>query len=482
MRIALLLAPSADTYGPLKAASGRYFPLGLGYLGAVLKREGHAVLFLDPEAQGLDGNAVAAGLKRFNPSLAGISCATPSYPGARRLAQLVRQAVPRCATVVGGIHVSAMPGRVLEEEPAFDYAVAGEGEETIKELARAVDEGSPDGRTLSLILGLAYRDGGVVRVNQPRPWITDLDSLPFPAREIADFSLYRPHSHNRRGRRATTIITSRGCPYGCSFCASHVALGRKFRAHSPRYVADEIGHLVNNYGVDQLIINDDTFTLDPSRTRGICEEILRRNLRVSWFCFARANTVTPDILRLMKRAGCFSVGFGIETGDEEILERINKKVTLDEMRHGVAWANSAGLKTQCFFVFGNPGETAETVEKTVRFSLELKPALAFFNMMVPYPGTEEFARHFASEESRKGIRWEDWVAVGPRSAVQVPGIPSLERAVAEANRRFYFRPSAVWRYLANAGSVREVLEAFRGALALARQVVMWKVRNRKVKP
>jgi len=487
-RIALLHAPYAATYGPLKSASGRYFPLGLGYLGAVLRKEGHEILFLDPEAQGMPEEAVAKALKEFSPRLAGVSCATPSFPGARRLGALVRKAVPGCATIVGGIHVSAMPGRALEEAPEFDLAVSGEGEETMRELV-ALSERHPEWNNNALtgevarerveglagIRGLAFRAGEEVRVNPPRPWIEDLDSIPFPARDMADFSLYRPHSHNRRGRRATTMITSRGCPYGCVFCASHVALGRKFRAHSPRYVADEMEHLVRDFGVDEVILNDDTFTLDPGRVRGICGEILRRNIRLSWFCFARANTVTPELLALMKRAGCFSIGFGVESGDPGILASINKKVTVEEIRQGVGWANEAGLKTQCFFVFGNPGETAETVEKTIRFAIELRPVLSFFNMMVPYPGTEMFDAHFGGTEGRRDIKWEDWVAVGPRSAIQVPGIPSLERAVAEANRRFYFRPSQIWRYLRHTGSLLEILEAVRGVLALAAQVILWKM-------
>ena len=478
MRVALLHAPYAETYGPLKSASGRYFPLGLGYLGAVLKRAGHTVLFLDPETQGLSTDAVKKALREFSPQLAGVSCATPSFPSARKLAGLVREAVPGCPTIVGGVHASAFPRQVLEEAPEFDMACSGEGEYLMLDLVNALSS-SPTYHlpltTLNSIAGLTWRNNGTIVQNPTRPWITDMDSIPFPAREMANPDLYRPHAHNRRGKRATTIISSRGCPFSCVFCASHVALGRQFRAHSPKYVVDEIEFLNKEMGVDQLIFNDDTFTLDAARVRGICDEILRRGLKVSWFCFARANTVTPELLALMKKAGCFSVGFGVETGDAEILKAIKKNETLDDLRNGVGWANDSGIKTQCFFVFGNPGETAETIEKTIKFAIELKPTLAFFNMMVPYPGTEMFDKHYGQGPGASGYRWEDWVAVGPRATINIPGIPSLEKAVAEANRRFYFRPSQVWRYIRHAGSVLEVLQAFRGAVALGFQIIFWKV-------
>jgi radical SAM superfamily enzyme YgiQ (UPF0313 family) len=476
MRVALLHAPYAETYGPLKSASGRYFPLGLGYIGAVLKGAGHEVLFLDPETRSMPPEAVKKALQEFGPQLAGVSCATPSFPGARKLAGLVREAVPGCPTIIGGVHASAFPKQVLEEAPEFDMACSGEGEYLMLDLASALtDNRKLTTDNLSSITGLTWRNNGTIVQNPTRAWISDLDSIPLPAREMADPDLYRPHAHNRRGKRATTIISSRGCPYSCVFCASHVALGRQFRAHSPKYVADEIEFLSTKMGVDQLIFNDDTFTMDPKRVRGICEEILRRGLKVSWFCFARANTVNPELLALMKKAGCFSVGFGVETGDAEILKAIKKNETLEDLRKGVEWANEAGIKTQCFFVFGNPGETAETVEKTIKFAIELKPTLAFFNMMVPYPGTEMFDQHYGKGPGASGYRWEDWVAVGPRATINIPGIPSLEKVVAEANRRFYFRPSQVWRYVRHAGSVLEVLQAVRGAVALGFQIVFWKI-------
>jgi len=490
VRVALINAPYAATYGPLRSASGRYFPLGLGYIAAVLKTAGHEVRLEDPETEGLSPAGLAARLAAFSPELAGISCATPSFPEAARIATLIRRVAPSCLTVAGGVHVSALPTATLAQAPDLDVAVIGEGEETLRDLARVIagakaafgNDGfgageRPGPEALADLPGIAYRGrDGVATINAPRALIRDLDSLPFPARDLVSLDRYVPHAHNRRGRRATTAISSRGCPYGCVFCASHVALGRGFRAHSPRYVVAELQHLATNFGVDQVIFNDDAFTLDPVRVAAICDLIGSAGLRMAWSCFARADSVTPELLRSMKRAGCFSVGFGVESGDPGILKRTGKSVSLDQIRLAVSRTREAGLKTQCFFVFGSPGETKETIESTVAFAIELKPVLAFFNMMVPYPGTEEYAARFGREDRvPDGVHWEDWVAVGPRAAISIPGVPQLERAVAEANRRFYFRPAQIMAMFRMADGWREMVQMVRGMLALLAQMVVWRL-------
>jgi len=477
MRVALINAPYAVTYGPLRSASGRYFPLGLGYIAAVLIKAGHEVRLEDPETEGLSSAGLAARLTAFSPGLAGISCATPSFPNAARIATLVKRAAPACMTVAGGVHVSALPAATLAQAPDLDVAVTGEGEETMLDLTRAAGAG-PD--ALAGLPGIAYRgrDGSTI-VNPRRPLIRDLDSLPFPARDLVSLDRYVPHAHNRRGRRATTAISSRGCPFGCIFCASHVALGRGFRAHSPGYVVAELEHLAAKFGVDQVIFNDDAFTIDTGRVAAICDLIGSKGVRMAWSCFARADSISPALLRSMKRAGCFSVGFGVESGDPEILKRTGKNIALDKIREAVAQTKEAGLKTQCFFVFGIPGETRETIERTVKFAIELKPVLAFFNMMVPFPGTEEYAARFGPEDRvPPGIRWEDWVAVGPRATVSIPGVPMLERSVASANRRFYFRPSQIMAMIRMADGWREILQMGRGMLALMAQMVVWRLARR----
>ncbi len=366
MRIALLNTPYVKTYGPLKSASGRYFPLGLGYIAAVLRQHGHEVLLLDPEAQNLSDHAISSRLISFRPGLIGISFTTPGFPMARHLAALARNSSRGIPIVAGGVHAAALPEGVLREAPEFDIVCTGEGEETMLELAAT---GSPEALTpsaLRSIPGVAFRAGERIEISPRRAWIKDLDSLPFPARELVDFDAYVPHAHNRRGRRVATAVTSRGCPYHCVFCASHVVLGRQFRSHSPEYIVSEIEYLVKTFGVDQIIFNDDVFTMDQARDRRICELILKRDLKISWFCFARVDSISKDILATMRKAGCFSVGFGVESGDPDMLKSMRKNITVERARQAVAWADELGLKSQCFFVLGCPGETEKSAERTIR--------------------------------------------------------------------------------------------------------------------
>jgi len=476
MRVALLNAPYAETYGPLKAASGRYFPLGLGYIAAVLKRGGHDVLFLDPDAQDIPDSAVAARLAEFQPGLVGVSCANPSFPKARHYAAIAKRVAPGAVTIVGGVHATAMPEGTLRQAPEFDLAGVGEGEESMLDLATMLSSGPLTPDVLKPLAGVAFRDGDRIQANPKREWMRNLDDLPFPARELVNFDAYVPHAHNRRGRRATTAITSRGCPYQCIFCASHIVLGYPFRSHSPEYIVDEMEHLNKTYGVDQIIFNDDVFTMDKRRDFKICELILKKNLKMSWFCFARVDSVTKEILEIMKRAGCFSVGFGVESGDPGMLKTIKKKITVEQVRQALGWSNEVGLKSQCFFVFGNPGETAATIETSVNFAVEIKPVMAFFNMMVPYPGTEAYALTYgAAGVPLDSVKWEDWVAVGPSSTIEVPGVPSLERAVADANRRFYLRPSQIIKMLRHVTCANELWQLFRGGFALTLQVITWRI-------
>jgi hypothetical protein len=207
---------------------------------------------------------------------------------------------------------------------------------------------------------------------------------------------------------------------------------------------------------------------------------MKKGLKLQWFCFARVDTVSREVLKAMRRAGCYSIGFGVESGDPAMLKAMRKTVTPERVREAVAEANSLGFKTQCFFVFGAPGETRESVERTVAFARELKPALCFFNMMVPYPGTEAYGLVFGPDgPPLDRVPWEDWVAIGPRSTYEVPGLGPLEAVVAEANRRFYYRPSQVLRMLRHASNLAEVLQLARGALALLWQILAWRRRSRK---
>ncbi|MBI2875352.1 MAG: cobalamin B12-binding domain-containing protein [Candidatus Tectomicrobia bacterium] len=485
MKVVLISAPYFDVYGSLNVGKNHTFSLGVGYLAATLRQGGHEVTILDPEPRQMTDAAVEAYLREWDPDLVGISSATANFKGAQRMATLARRAT-RAPIVVGGVHASALPLETLEACPQFDLVVVGEGEETLLELCGRLAEGRRD---LREVPGLAYRENGSGEVvlqdaiekpfklqrTAPRPPIGDLDRLPFPARDLVDLTLYRPQVHLYRGRKSATLITSRGCPARCTFCATGVTLGNRIRFHSPQYVLSEIEQLVHTYGVRDFVFVDDTFTASAQRTKEICQGILDRGLEIGWFCFARVNNASWELFELMKRAGCFSLFFGVESADPQVLKNIKKGTTVEQARQAMKLATAMGFKTEAGFMFGNPGDTRETIEKTIAFALELSPVIGSFNIMVPFPGTEEYERH--RQKNPEGLmNWDNYVPKGVQPLIQLEDLSKadLQRYISRAYLKFYLRPRQILHILRNLSSAAELGTYLRGALGLSRRIQEWR--------
>jgi len=465
MRVALINTPFIELYGPIKIAAGRYFPLGIGYIAAVLKMQGCQVRIIDPEAEGLDYSDVRETLKNFNPDIVGLSSATPNFGQACKIARIARE--ENVSTIIlGGAHASSVPELVLTKCADIDLVAIGEGEGIMSELCA--------GKSLQEIDGIAYRKDGKIQFTVPRDPISNVDSLPLPARELVDLRLYRPNTYVDRGKNSVTLITSRGCPSRCVFCASHTTLGRRFRAHSPEYVLHEMEYLMGKYGIKHFIFNDDTFTMNKNRVMEICSLILQKNMKIEWYCFARVDTLDRELLSMMIKAGCNSIGFGIESGDATVLRNLKKGITLEQSRKAMRICNEFGLETYAFFILGSPGETLDSVQRTVNFSKEIRPTLAFFNMMVPYPGTEVFNN--LNLNSYTIDNWEDFVAIGTNSAVLSSSIPKdeLQRLVSKANCSFYLRPFQIYRILKQVRTWKRLKTYMLGGYGLLMQVLSLK--------
>jgi len=475
LKVLLISASYIDSYGPIKLAAGRYFPLGLGYIVSVLKKNGYGVSLYEPEAQGMDRKAIKKVFAQEQPDLIGISSATPNFSNAIELAKLAKKEC-RCPVVYGGVHASAVPEFIVKKFSSFfDYIVIGEGEYTMLELLNCLERnGSP-----LEIPGLCFLHEGRAVTTPPRVPIMDLDTLPYPDRDTIPQGLFEPNMHNRRHKRCFTILTSRGCPFDCSFCASHLTMGKKYRTHSSEYVLGELTFLKKKYQAKQFIINDDTFTLDRERLVAICEGMIKRRLDLAWFCFSQITTVDKDLLRLMKRAGCYNIGFGIESASPRILESIGKKVPFDKCREIISFANKLEMKTQAYFVFGKSEETVEEVEGTIRYAIELNPTLAFFNMLVPYPGTRDFDTFF-KDISLDDIEWKNFVAIGCNSVVsKETNMPiNMEKMIYKANLRFYFRPRQLFHLLYKIKTLYEVQSYFKGGAGLILQMLAWRKNDR----
>jgi len=476
MKVLLIKAPYRDVYGPIKVAAGNYFLLGLGYIASYLRQHGHEVFMLDPEAQGLNHSACRERIKELRPQLIGISATSPDFANALKIAKMSRE-VTDAFQVLGGIHGTALPEYILKKYPGvFDAICLGEGEKTSLEICNFL-EGKIN--SLTLIEGLALIQNGDVIRTRPREFITDLDSLPFPARDMVSIDLYKPHAFNTRKGRTATIITSRGCPFRCTFCASKLTLGGRFRARSAENVLEEIRHLVEAYNVNHILFQDDTFTFDKDRAKDICRRIIQEKLKIEWFSFSQVTKVDDELLELMKKAGCYCIGYGIESADKDVLKSLKKPITLNNCEYAISAARRNGIKTQAFFIFGNKGDTRETAEKTINFACKVSPTLAFFNKLVAYPGTQVFKERFG--DNYDSINWNDFVPMGITATTSTGELDKkqLQRLVYKANLKFYFRPTQLWRILRSIKSLYELKAYLRGGLGLILQMVKWKKEARK---
>ena len=362
-----------------------YPPLGLGYLAAVMEEEGHVVSIYD---LGLDPDTpLEEDIERivaFAPDLIGVTAMTNNYHSAEKTIALCKERIG-CPVVIGGPHATLFPERVTSD-PHVDYVVYGEGEETMRDLVRAmVAEGPhPSEETLEAIQGLCFTSGDHVIRTPARPLIKDLDALPLPARHLFDLSRYALYASD--GERMVTLLSSRGCPYNCSYCFKGI-VGRTYRQRSPENVLAEIRELMRTYGYRNFYFIDDLFTLDRRRLKAISEQIISEGLDIRWQCLARVDRIMLESLKIMRRAGCREIHYGIESGNPEILESLNKKITMDQVRRAVAWANEAGILVKGYFMLGLPGDTEETMRQTIAFAEELPLDEAMFSLTTPFPGT-----------------------------------------------------------------------------------------------
>jgi radical SAM superfamily enzyme YgiQ (UPF0313 family) len=441
--------------------------LGLGYLAAALRRRGHAVRLADCPRDGLDERGLLAQAAEWAPRLVGLSAFTADVPALRGLCRGLRAALPEAALVVGGPHPSCLPEHLFGYIPEIDYAFAGEAETGLALLADGLAGGGFDP---AAVPGLAWREAGGVRANPPH-LEPDLDALGLPAWDLLrpEIPVLAPHGAFVRRLPAAPIVTSRGCPFPCTFCAARAISGRRIRQRSLASVFEEVELLTARHGVREIHIEDDNFTFRRDYVMGFCEGLLRRPRPLPWCCpnGVRLDTLDRELLHLMRRAGCYSVSLGIESGAPRVLAMIRKGLEPEAIRERVAWIREAGIKTTGFFIIGFPTETAAEIEQTIRFARQLALDRAQFSTFLPLPGTVHFYE-LAAARGLDGIPWEGFRTT---EAFEVPGgLPRAElvRLQRRAFLRFYARPGTLLRL---AGEVRGPRHL---AHLAARAAAVWK--------
>lgn len=362
-----------------------YPPLGLGYLAALMERAGHQVAIFD---MGLDpslsyGQEVER-ILAFRPEIMGLTAMTNNVYSVFEMLHALRTSW-RGPVIIGGPHATLFPEQVLANGD-IDYVVVGEGEETLVELvgALAAHNLRPDATVLRGIRGLCFRDGQDVVCNAARSLISDLDALPFPARHLYDLERYPLYAAN--GERMVTLLSSRGCPYNCSYCFKGI-VGRTYRQRSPENVLAEMRQLIETYGYQHFYFIDDLFTLDTKRLQALTSAMIGQGLDVRWQCLARVDRIRREDLAMMYRAGCREVHFGIESGNAGILAGLDKRITMAQVRQAVGWAAEIGIAAKGYFMLGLPGDTEETMRQTIAFACELPLDQAMFSLTTPFPGT-----------------------------------------------------------------------------------------------
>jgi radical SAM superfamily enzyme YgiQ (UPF0313 family) len=418
--ILLVCAPTRDPelYPGVKPGIVYTPPLHLGYLAAVLLPYGFGVRIVDMRIDEIGLEGIGRIVQDDQPAIVGISTTTASYLPGLTIAKRVKELCPSTFVIMGGCHVTFMAQECLAENPHVDAVVRGEGELALVELALARKQHG----ALQHIAGLSYRDKDENRVihNPPRPFISDLDSLPWPARQLMSLPSYTSGG---------ALFTSRGCPHACIFCSASAMSGKRYRTRSPRQVVDEMEYLVRNHALRYLTILDDTFTALPNRlTTPVCQEIVRRGLPITFDCESRVDVLTPELCDTLARAGCVAIQFGVESGSQAVLDASHKGITLEQARNAVRWAKAAGIQLiACSFILGHVHDTEETIQETICFWQELKALGAqqiVFAPLTPFPGTDVYERR---AEYGLVIHETNWSKFTTYTPIISTGHLSLER-------------------------------------------------------
>lgn len=439
----------------IKLRSSVFFktpPLGIGYLLKVLDGiEGVNPVFIDCQLDELSPEELFKKLQSHNPLLIGIQVFSEHYPQLRVLVPEIRRLLPKTVIIAGGPHPSGLPEATLRENPELDYLVKGEGEEALEALVRALLSGRLE-EVKQNIPNLVYRSEDKVVFN--RQQFIDVKRYGRPAWELLRPDRYPPIQHGtfHKSTKVVPIITSRGCPYPCTYCAGHILTGKKIRRRPINDIVDEIEFLQNQYGFQEFIVEDENFTYYPEHVIGVSRELKKRNLH-AYFSFPngiRIDRINEEIVRELKEMGTYMVTAGLESGSEKTLKAMKKYLDLEQTKNNLRLLKRHKIIVNGAFILGFSGETMEDIEKTVRFAIDSGIDTAYIGNYLPLPGSEDFSRLISEGEIKLDeIDWSLYTAYYGKIPYHPVGMTSEEllRAIRRATLRFYLRPAPAWSLL-----------------------------------
>ena len=434
-------------------------PLGLLYLASYLeKNSNHSVAVLDTQVEEIDYPEIERRIRQEKPDVVGITAMTLTLRDVIKTIEAVKKVNSSIQVVLGGPHVHLFPNETITL-PGVDYLVLGEGEVAFKELLDRLG----DYKALRRMKGFAFMDGDEIVVTSHREFIDDLDALPFPALHLVPYQKYSSLMAKRSP--ITTMFTSRGCPYKCTFC-DRPHLGKRFRARSAQNVVDEMEHYTK-MGVHEFLVYDDTFTINRKRAIEVCQEIKRRKLDIGWDIRARVNTMDEELLRELKSANCERIHYGVEAGTDKILKVLNKGITLEQVRRVFKATKKLGISTLAYFMIGNPEETTEDIKSTMRFMKSINPNFVHITILTPFPGTEIYFEALERGIIERDV-WRDF-ASDPWSDFTPPHWEyftreELKYLLVKAYKGFYTRPTYILKELFKVSSWEELARKVKAGL------------------
>ncbi|MCX6355725.1 MAG: radical SAM protein [Candidatus Aureabacteria bacterium] len=461
----LFLNPPLSTqerYGALAAAGAMEPPHGLTYLASVMRESGWDTHILDAEALRLNESEAVERTISLSPEIVACTAVTLSIQRAAAVAAAVKKLRPDIITIAGGVHLTSQPNETMLRFPSFDYGVIGEGERTLAELAAALS----DNQETRGIPGVVSRDGARVHQAPRRPFIKELDTLPMPAWDLLPHlpRYYYLPPQSIQATPSTSLITSRGCTGRCIFCDTSV-FRNVCRAHSAEYVVEMIRTLRHRFGIREILFEDDNFMIFGRRLQQLTELMTREGITLSWSCLARADMMPdPSVLQDMRRAGCWQILIGIESGCQEILDFEKKGITLEQIEDAVRRVRSAGMRTKGFLMLGHPMETEETIKRTLRFVTRIPLDDISVTFFTVFPGAP-----IAEEASRYGRVISDFSKMSVFQPTFIPEGFTAEKLDLYARyylKKFYLRPRIVLSYLGRMRSWRQLRAMLKGACAL----------------
>lgn len=439
MKILLIqppLRPSLETFSAIDMIAPS---IGLAYLASVLERAKHSVQILDAPPLKINFNQLPKELERYKPDFIGITATTTIIPEALLTAEIAKKIIPHVNIALGGAHITFTQERTMKEKSVVDIGCIGEGEDTIVEVAQTLENHGD----LKDVKGIIYRkDGGLVKT-PARPFISDLDSLPFPARHLLPMEHYSAF-----GKKIIlgAILTSRGCPFSCTFCSSSLLFGKKFRARSSKNVVDEIEVFQKTYHTKHVEFIDDIFTLDKKRAIAICDEIIQRNLGTEWACSSRVDLMSKELMKKLKEAGCALLYFGVESGVQRVVNLMKKGTKIEQAVNIIRWAKEFRVETLASYVIGIPGETWDEAMQTIKFAKKMDTDYVQFAIATPFPGTELYQT--AKEEGLLYSEdWKNYTVLRPVMRTKELSIEQLRKLIRKAYISYYLRPKTIFRYI-----------------------------------